>query len=265
MNYVRTFSTLGCPELNLEEVLALAASHGLPGAEIRALGGTIDLPAHFEAACGTPNALAERLCLQHVKVFALDTSLKLAGSTATDREEFLKFLPWAEALGVARLRVFDGGHDAGPATHREMADTVAWWRALRSRHGWRPDIMVETHDALFSGEAINRFLSIAPGTGILWDTHNTWRASGEDPLVTWRAIRPHVVHMHVKDSVSIPSGKHSYTYSLPGDGEFPMAALREVIREEFDGPVSLEWERLWHPELAPLEDALEAATRNEWW
>jgi len=265
MSYSRTFSTLGCPELGLEEVLALAASHGLSGVEIRALGGTIDLPAHFESVYGSPTLLAERICLQHVRVLSLDTSLKLAGCADADREEFLKFLPWAEALDAPRLRVFDGGHDAGPATHREMADTVAWWRAQRADKGWRPDIMVETHDALFSGDAINRFLSIAPDTGILWDTHNTWRASGEDPLVTWRAIRPHVVHMHVKDSVSIPSGKHAYSYRLPGEGEFPMAPLREVIRREFVGPVSLEWERLWHPELAPLEEALEAATRNGWW
>jgi hypothetical protein len=44
-----------------------------------------------------------------------------------------------------------------------------------------------------------------------------------------------------------------------------MGALREAIRDEYAGPVSLEWERLWHPELAPLEDALEAAKRNDWW
>lgn len=265
MAYTRTFSSLGTPELDLDETLALAARHGLQGVELRALAGMIDLPAHFAANYGTPGKLADRLRSCPVKILALDTSLKLAGSSESDRECFLEFLPWAEALRVPRLRAFDGGHDASIETHRAMADTVEWWRALRARNGWKADLMIETHDALFSGETINRFLKLAPGTGILWDTHNTWRASGEDPLVTWRAIRPHVVHMHVKDSVGIPSGKHAYTYRLPGKGEFPMAALRAVIRDEFDGPVSLEWERLWHPELAPLDDALNAAARNGWW
>ncbi|HEY5552406.1 MAG TPA: sugar phosphate isomerase/epimerase [Opitutaceae bacterium] len=263
--YIRTYSSLGSPELNLEETLALAARHDLPGVELRALAGTIDLPAHFAATYGTPRALAERLQSHPVRILSLDTSLKLAGGTAAEREGFLKFLPWAEELGVPRLRVFDGGSKSDPDALRAMADTVAWWRALRAQHGWRADIMAETHDALYSGEAINRFLAIAPGTGILWDTHNTWRVSGEDPLTTWRAIRPHVVHMHVKDSVSIPNGKHAYSYRLPGEGEFPMAALRAVIRDEFDGPVSLEWERLWHPELAPIDDAVNAATRSGWW
>src|SRR5690606_18149474 len=120
MTYIRTFSTLGSPELNLEQTLVLAARHGLGGVELRALDGTIDLPAHFAAVYGTPAVLAEWLRSQPVKILSLDTSLKLAGGTEADREAFLKFLPWAEAAGVSRLRVFDGGHAADLATHREM-------------------------------------------------------------------------------------------------------------------------------------------------
>lgn len=265
MAYLRTYSTLGSPDLGLEDTLALAARHGLAGVELRVLAGTIDLPAHFAAAYGTPAQMAKRMRNEPVKILSLDTSLKLAGNTAGDREAFLKFVPWAEALGVPRLRVFDGGHAADSATHREMSETVGWWRTLRIENNWKADLMVETHDALFTAKSINGFLQFAPGTGILWDTHHTWKKGGEDPVVTWRAIRSSVVHMHVKDSVSIPSGKHPFSYRLPGDGEFPMKTLRVVIGQEFSGPVSLEWERHWHPELAPVEDALTAATERGWW
>lgn len=265
MAYTRTFSSLGSPELNLEQTLALAARHGLPGVELRALAGTIDLPAHFAAAYGTPAVLGERMRASPVKIISLDTSLNLAGGTAADREAFLRFLPWAEAAGVPRLRAFDGGRNTDLATHREMADTITWWRELRAKNNWKADLMIETHDALFTVASITQFLSLAPGTGILWDTHHTWKKGGEDPLVTWRSIRPHVVHMHVKDSVSIPSGKHPFSYRLPGDGEFPMKPLREVISREYSGPVSLEWERLWHPELAPVDEALTVATQRGWW
>jgi len=265
MAYTRTFSSLGCPELNLEEALALAHRHGLTGIELRSLSMTVDLPAVFESAYRTPERFAEAVRAQPVSILSLDTSLKLAGGKSGDRDEFLKFLPWAEAAGVTRLRVFDGGHSGDAATHREMAETVAWWREIRARNGWQADIMIETHDALFTAESIHGFLVLAPGTGILWDTHHTWKVGGEDPVKTWRAIHESVVHMHVKDSVSIPSGKHPFSYRLPGDGEFPMAPLRQVIQSEYSGPLSLEWERMWHPDLAPLEEALGAATERGWW
>ena len=243
MPYSRTFSTLGCPDLNLEQAFDLARRHGMDGVELRALNGTVDLVTYFTTTFGTPEALAEKLRDEPIKILSLDTSLKLAGGTEADREQFLKFIPWAEALGVDRLRVFDGGTAADASSHREMAKTVAWWRVLKSTNAWRTDIMIETHDALFTAAAINTFLRMAPGTAILWDTHHTWKKGGEDPVKTWREIRAHVVHLHVKDSVSIPSEKHPFSYRLPGDGEFPMAPLREIIREEFAGPMSLEWER----------------------
>jgi sugar phosphate isomerase/epimerase len=84
--------------------------------------------------------------------------------------------------------------------------------------------------------------------------------------VTWPAIRDLVVHVHVKDSIAVPSAKHPWTYVLPGAGRFPIAPLLEALRaDEFAGSVSLEWERMWHPYLPSLDEALTAATKNRWW
>jgi sugar phosphate isomerase/epimerase len=265
MSYRRSISTLGCPEYSLEETLALAQRHGLDAVELRALAGTIDIPAVLAAAYGTPAALAQRMKSSPVAIVSLDTSLKLAVNSAADREDFLRFVPWAEACGIRWLRAFDGGKDADLVTHQAMADTVAWWRAEKKKHGWQAELMIETHDALFTAASIHQFLALAPGTAILWDSQHTWRNGGEDVLSTWRAIAPHVVHIHVKDSISKPSAKHPFSYVLPGEGEFAMASLRPVLAAEFTGCVSLEWERLWHPYIAPLDDALTAAAKCQWW
>lgn len=265
MPYRRSISTLGCPDHSLDQVLTLAWSHALDAVELRALAGTINLPAVLATAYGTPAGFAARMKDAPVPIVSLDTSLKLAGNTPANRADFLRFLPWAEAAGIPWLRVFDGGKAADPATHRAMADTVGWWRAEKKTHGWKTNIMVETHDALGTTPAIRQFLALAPDTAILWDTQHTWRNGGEDPVATWRAIGPHVVHIHVKDSVSRPSAQHPFSYVPPGEGEFPMAPLREVLQAEFTGALSLEWEKLWHPYLAPLDDALAAAWKNHWW
>lgn len=266
MKLLRCLSTLGCPEASVLEALELAQRHGLEAVEIRSLGGTVDLPRYFLEQFASPAALAAQLSGMPVKIAALDTSYKLTGATAGDREAFLAYVPWAEALGVRWLRVFDGGRPGNEADLAAMAETVQWWRETRRARGWKADILVETHDALFTAGAINGFVARAPGTAMLWDSHHTWKKGGEDPVATWRAVRDRVVHVHVKDSISVPSAKHPFTYVLPGDGEFPIAPLLAALRADaFGGLVSLEWERLWHPYLPPLDEALATARARAWW
>lgn len=263
--YTRAFSTLGCPEFSLAEALALAAKHGLGEIEVRALGGTVDLPAYFAAHCGTPAALAGQVRASGVRIVALDTSFKLIGSVEADRALLAANLPWAEALGGVRLRVFDGGVPGGGNDLAPAFATLEWWRAEQARHGWRSQLMVETHDALTTTPSILEFVRQAPDCGVLWDTHHTWKKGGEDPLATWAAIKDRVVHVHVKDSVSRPSARHPFTYVLPGEGEFPMPPIAAVLGREFRGTVSLEWEKQWHPYLPPVDEALRVAAERSWW
>ena len=263
---LHAFSSLGCPDLTLEATLALAARHRIDAVELRTLGGTVELPAYFAAEFGTPAVLAERVRSSGVRIAAFDASLHLVGATPAEREQLVAFGPWAEALGVKWLRVFDGGKKADPAELVEAVAVLRWWEELRRERGWQANLMVETHDSLFSAAAIQRLVKVAPGIAILWDSHHTWKKGGEDPVATWQAIRGSVVHVHVKDSVSVPSARHPFTYVLPGDGEFPIAPLLAALRADgFAGPVSLEWEKMWHPYLPPLDEALATAAARGWW
>lgn len=227
-------------------------------------GGT-NLPALF-ARKGEEAVRRAQHLQGTVQVLALSTSFKLVGPSDADRELLLSFVPWAERMGVPWLRVFDGGKMTDDLTIPLAADTLRWWRQLRSKHGWKVDLMVETHDGLLTREAINRFCSHAGGASMLWDAHNTWRGTGVAPHELWPGIAGNVVHIHVKDSISRASGRLPYTYVLPGDGEFPMKPLSDALRrDKYSGAVSLEWERQWHPDLPPIERALEAAAARGWW
>lgn len=266
MSLLRCFSTLGCPELSLEATLDLARRFDIPAVEVRALGGSLDLPSYLTATYGTPAELARRLKGSSVCVVAFDTSLKLVGGTAAERAQVLALVPWAEAAGVRWLRVFDGGKTADGAELAEAGETLRWWRSLRSGTGWSVDLMVETHETLLTAAAIGRFAAALPGAAILWDAHHTWRRGGEDPVTTWRAIHAAVVHIHVKDSIAVPSARHPFTYVLPGASDFPIGPLLAALRlDHFAGPVSLEWEKVWHPYLGSLEEALTAAAARNWW
>lgn len=265
--WTRAFSTLGCVEHTLEDAILMAKRHGLGAIELRGLAGSLDVPGQLEKTYGKPEKLLPVLEGHGIRICSMDTSLKLIGNTGEDREDFRRYLPWAKALGVQHLRVFDGGGSLDDAELDQALETLSWWNELRRAEGWLADVMIETHDALVRTPATLRFLAHAPvHTKLLWDTHHTWRLGGEEIAATWDAIRSRVVHIHVKDSISRPSARRSFTYVPPGQGEFPMNSLRELLaRDAYSGAVSLEWERHWYPELAPLEDALASATANQWW
>lgn len=264
---VRAFSTLGCPDADLSAALALAEKFKVQAIELRALADTINLPNYLATEYGSPESFGPAVQAMKVRIAALDTSLHLADAKAADKEQFLAFVPWAEAAGIRWLRVFDGGSrlsDRGAII--AAAETVRWWREVRAENDYQVDIMVETHNRLLTAAMIKRFLAAAPQTSVLWDAHHTWKQGGEDPVATWRALHECIVHIHVKDSVPIPTKTHPYKYVLPGAGEFPMLALRTALETDgYEGAVSLEWEKLWHPDLPNLDQALHAANDAGWW
>lgn len=252
------FSTLGCPDLSIDDVVALAVSRGIPAVEIRALDGTVDLLAVLGRRFGTHAAARVWAAAQPVRIVALGTGFRLIGE-AVPRHALAAWGAWADALGADRLRLFDGGKAGDAAEVARAAETLARGRAWRVADGWAADLMIETHHAFARPDALAAFLAAAPDCPILWDTHHTWKRGGEDPVATWRRFRGQVVHVHVKDSVGD-------RYCLPGQGGFPMANLRAALAADaYAGPVSLEWERLWHPLLPPLADALDAAQSARWW
>lgn len=265
--YTKAFSTLGCAGLSLAQVIELGRRFDVGAFELRALRGTLDLPAYLDTHYGTPAALRREVDAAEVRIVALDTSFRLIGNSAADRAALLAFVPWAEGLGVRWLRVFDGGEGLDPASLAQARESLGWWARQRHGQGLAVDLMVETHDVLLDAERIENFITQMGGApvSLLWDAHHTWKKGGELPTVTWPRIQPHVVHVHVKDSVSAAPPSREFSYVLPGRGEFPFADLRARLAASFDGAVSLEWERHWHPSLPPLEEALASARLTAWW
>lgn len=252
------FSTLGCPDLSVHEAAELAQAYGIQAIELRVISGSLDIPQALAAEFGDPAALGRWLENSPIRIAGFGTSARLfGGGHLADLEQFL---PWAEAARVPYLRIFDGGETLSDSDYAQAGEKLSSWQAERKRRGLTVDLMIETHDALAQPAQLSEFVTRLPTAAILWDAHHTWAKGGADPVATWRATAPHVVHVHVKDSVLRADGRH---YVLPGQGDFPMATLRPLLASAGPIPISLEWERHWHNELPPLDQALQAA--RSWW
>lgn len=253
------FSTLGCSELSLHETADLARRHGISSVELRALSGAVDVISALDTEFDRPSQFAAFLQQRDLKVVALDTSIRLLESRDLSAVE--PFVAWAEAAGVAHLRIFDGGKQLAADGMRRATALLDQWQADRQSRGLNVDLMIETHDALADAAQLKTFVKHVPNALMLWDTHHTW-AKGSALNSLWPDIADNVVHLHVKDSKMGSDGLRHYV--LPGHGDFPMANLMSLVRSSKRHiPLSLEWERHWHPELPPLDDALTAA--RTWW
>ncbi len=243
----------------MAEIAALASRHGVGLVELRAVGNQIDIPAYAEEQRWLEKSPVNLLGSEGVRIAGLNSSAKLSQPFEEAAQEINSFAPLMEHFGVTGLRVFDGSMD--PA--KEQDKVWQWldaWEALREKQGWSFNLSIETHSSLLHTDDIARLFSRGhEHVDLLWDSHHTWKHSGLDPVTLWPEVKPWTTHIHFKDSISKPSERHDYTYVLPGEGEFPLLPLLDCLKEDgFTGPVSLEWERLWHSYMPPLEDALTA-------
>jgi sugar phosphate isomerase/epimerase len=261
---------LGCPELSLPEICELLAEFGLRDLELRAVEGRLDLPQWATDNGWTPERAAALLAKHSIRFRVAGSSFKLVGHTEPSRAEWLEFSQWADSWGARYVRVFGGGawgQALTDADYEQAVEAVRWWQQQKARRDWRVELLLETHDAFCgSGPCRNLLARLREPIGIIWDSHHTWRLAGESPRHSWSQLSPWIRHVHIKDSVAHPpSRRHPYSYVLPGDGEIPLGEILAVLRQgHFHGTVSLEWERLWHPYLPPLREALQRLVAQPW-
>lgn len=245
---------MGCPEATLDEILSLAQDFRLGYVELRSLGGTIDLPTYLKDA-QAPN-------LDRPQVRLLATPLCLLKADHESMKTFYRFAELANRFDVPYLRVFGGGgSELGKAPDDESlakaALIIETLRAHMLEQGWTAEILLETHDVFSSSERcleLNKHLD--QPVKILWDSFHTWNLGGESPRESWDMIGPWIEHIHHHDSPE-PAGSGKIEFVATGKGLYPCNELHElVLQKNYQGGLSLEWEKLWHPELPPVNDVL---------
>ena len=178
-----------------------------------------------------------------VPLVSLDTSIELARPF---ERELPAALELAAAWGAPIVRVFGGEVGA--------LDDVA-----------RLTVALETHDDFSSAELVAELLRRveSPSFAAVWDVHHPCRV-GESPQEVVRALGTRIALVHVKDARRRGDG---WELVELGDGEVPVRESLGRLREAgYDGWLTVEWEKRWHPELAEPELALprEGATLRRW-
>jgi sugar phosphate isomerase/epimerase len=256
-NFVKAkvaFSTLGCPEASLQEILDIAATYGVQGLELRSMAGQI---VHAGLSSEERGWIRRRINEAGLHVVCVATYVRVGDPGLSDDHvlgELEAQMLLARDLGAAGVRVFPGG--AGTDSDARIA------RRLAAAALSAPDIRIwlETHDSHPRGTDIRRVMTlldeICPGHGVqvIWDVLHP-AAAGERPATTFEAIGPWFGYAQLKDA------NFDGQLRLLGQGDIPLHEILILLEDRTEW-LSLEWERPWHPELPELAVAL--AGMRQW-
>jgi len=280
-----SFSTLACPDWSWNEILDRGVAYGYDGVEVRMMERDTELLKRPEFAPGALSSRRRELADSGFRVCGLASSVRFDSREPAECEAQFRtgvgYLSLAAELGAAFVRVFgdvlpapeSGERDSAMATIAEGLDRLG-----EAAQSIGVDVLIETHGDFMHSDSLRQVLDrvTSPRVGVVWDTHHPWRFHGEPVVETFARLAPWIRHTHWKDSVPmierpltaaeiaaeaqarrLMAGHQSASYVLFGDGEFPTRECLELLRgANYSGWFSYEWEKAWHPEIAPPEVAL---------
>jgi len=252
-----SFSTLACPGWNMSQIIAAATEAGYEGIELRFVEGEDSL---WKLAAFSPAGIRftkQALSDEGLSISCVDTSCRFHSSDPAERSRWIaegeRMCGLAAELGAPGIRVFGDAIQPGAvraSTQKWIADSI---RALADRTQSQPvEVWLETHGDFATAAQTSEILREVGSSRVaaIWDPVNSFVSQGERPCegasVLGRAIR----HVHLKDVRRIGG---EWRYVLTGEGEFPLRELRDALNQhDYNGFLSFEWEKKWHPEI---EDA----------
>lgn len=256
-----SFSTLGCPDWNFNQIINFAVKHNYDGIEVRGLQRQLDVTKAKEF--NTPESRSVTLSLMKEKglqLVALGSSANLhftGAERVKNMDEARRYIDLAQQLNCPYVRVFPNNFPVNQEKEATI-DLISSGLIQLSQHasGSNVSVLMETHgDVVHSTDILNIMQATnSKHSGLVWDIANMWTATKEPVQDVYNKLKKYIRHTHIKDAKLI-NGKINYT--LLGEGEVPVfEAMKLIAKNNFGGYYSFEWEKLWHPDLLEPEVAL---------
>jgi len=258
------FSTLGCPDWDLDMIITQASSMGYDGVSLRGLQGELHLPACPELA-QNPQAVAGRFSDAGVELVCLETSncfhWKDKKKVAEHKAQTREFIELAGALGCPFVRVYG---DEIPRYEQRQTTLVRVASALSElapvAAANNVTLLLENHGD-FAGSRDLWFIIDTvshPAVQGCWHPCHG-KGIGEKHGLAIPRLGSKIAMVHVVDGKFTDEGALDM-YALPGDGDVDYERFLDLLRGiGYQGYLMFDWPKLWSPSLADPESAFPSA------
>ena len=254
------FSTLGCPDWSLKQIVDCSVKNNYKGFEIRGLAGEMDLPKCPEFNKTNLPASLRLIKDNDIKIINLGSSVNLHFAQEDKRKSNLddakRFIDLAEQLECPFVRVFPDDLPPDQSVEQTLDLIISGLITLGEyAKGSNVTILLESHGKVVYKDMLLKIMAGAnhPKVGLIWDFFNMWVVTKESPMEVFDTLGKYIKHVHIKDA-NLVDGKPAYC--LIGQGVAPLReAMDSLNRSNYKGYYSFEWEKKWHPEIQDPEIA----------
>jgi len=216
-----SFMSFSCPDLSLDEMIAVARNYGYDGIEPRITSGhkhgiEPDSPQAFRKEC------ARKAADNGIALSCVATSCRYADPETTREmtDDTRRAIDLAGDVGAPRLRVFGGPIPEG-VTREAATDLLAdAMRAVADHAAARAvAVCVETHDHWCDPKHMAEVMTRVnhPAIGVNWDIMHPVRVAKVTMDEAFETLQPWIRHVHFHDGVSEPDG--GITLKRIGEGQ----------------------------------------------
>lgn len=256
------FNTLACPEWSLQQIFENAQRMGYTAVEIRGLLGDVDILQSPYFAADKLGGIKKMANDHTIRILNLNSSAVLHEYETEKRNSNLdtvkKYIDMAQALDCPFVRVFPNKFPA-EKTKAFALDTIRENLTILGDYckGSQVKVLLDTHSDLVWADDIREVMAPLDKqhTGIIWDFFNMHAQTGESPEKMYATLGEFIQLVQLKDGFF--NDDRTFSYTQTGEGEVPISKILGVLdKANYDGYISFEWEKRWHPELEGPEIAL---------
>lgn len=243
------FSTLGCPDWTLSEILATAKDLGYNGVEIRGIASEMYAPTMKCFSSEQIYKTLQKIAGLEIPILTSNACIATKVNIDNNVKEAMEYIELAGKIGAKYVRIM--------CTNRAMLDdgdyelALGYYKAL-AKYGEKFSVtpLIETNGMFCDTELLKKFIeeSGESNVGVLWDIHHPYRYGRETIAQTISNIGKYIKYAHIKDSIR---ENGATVYKMLGNGDLPLQEAVDSLKSiGYDGYITLEWVKRWQPDLA---------------